>query len=114
MTTERCEMVIEGGADSVHWREYRFRWKPGDRARRPPFMALHMPRVDWQMWFAALNPEGARDWLVLLLRLMLQRTPEVLDLLGENPFPSVAPRYVRLASYKFRFSTPTERARGGA
>src|SRR5438034_1836850 len=37
-----------------------------------------------------------------------------LDLLGENPFPSGPPRYVRLVYYKYRFSTPTERARGGA
>ena len=114
MTTERFEIVIEGGADSAHWREYRFRWKPGDPARRPPFMAPHMPRLDWQMWFAALNPEGARDWLVPLLRHLLQGTPEVLDLLGENPFPSGPPRYVRLVYYRYRFSTPTERAAGGA
>jgi hypothetical protein len=114
MTTERYEIVIEGGADSVHWREYRFRWKPGDPARRPPFMAPHMPRLDWQMWFAALNPEGARDWLLPLLRHLLEGTPEVLALLGENPFPSGPPRYVRLAYYRYRFSTPTERATGGA
>jgi lipase maturation factor 1 len=114
MTTERFEIVIEGGADTVHWREYRFRWKPGDPARRPAFVAPHMPRLDWQMWFAALNPEGARDWLVPLLRHLLQGTPEVLSLLGENPFPSAPPRYVRLVYYRYRFSTPTERATSGA
>ena len=114
MTTERFEIVIEGGADSMHWREYRFRWKPGDPARRPPFMAPHMPRLDWQMWFAALDPEAARDWLVPLLRHLLAGTPEVLTLLGENPFPGEPPRFVRLAYYRYRFSTPTERAGGGA
>jgi len=114
MTTERFEIVIEGGADTVQWREYRFRWKPGDPARPPPFVAPHMPRLDWQMWFAALNPEGARDWLVPLLRRLLQRTPEVLTLLGENPFPGAPPRYVRLVYYRYRFSTPTERATSGA
>ena len=114
MTTERYEIVIEGGADSLHWREYRFRWKPGDPARRPRFMAPHMPRLDWQMWFAALDPEAARDWLVPLLRHLLAGTPEVLTLLGENPFPGEPPRFVRLAYYRYRFSTPTERAVGGA
>lgn len=113
MTTERFEIVIEGGADTVHWREYRFRWKPGDPARPPPFVAPHMPRLDWQMWFAALNPEGARDWLVPLLRRLLEGTPEVLSLLSENPFPGAPPRYVRLVYYRYRFSTPTERATGG-
>ena len=114
MTTERFEIVIEGGADTVHWREYRFRWKPGDPARHPAFVAPHMPRLDWQMWFAALNPEGARDWLVPLLRRLLEGTPEVLTLLGENPFPGAPPRYVRLVYYRYRFSTPTERATTGA
>src|SRR6059058_2641284 len=114
MTTERREIVIEGGADSVHWREYRFRWKPGDPTRRPAFVAPHMPRLDWQMWFAALNPEGAREWLVPLLRHLLVGTPEVLALLGENPFPGAPPRYVRLVYYRYRFSTPTERATRGA
>ena len=73
-----------------------------------------MPRLDWQMWFAALNPESARDWLVPLLRHLLQGTPEVRTLLGENPFPGAPPRYVRLVYYRYRFSTPPERARGGA
>jgi len=113
MTTERFEIVIEGGADTVQWREYRFRWKPGDPTRPPPFVAPHMPRLDWQMWFAALNPEGGRDWLVPLLRRLLEGTPEVLSLLGENPFPGAPPRYVRLVYYRYRFSTPTERATGG-
>src|SRR3989442_10343308 len=95
MTTERFEIVIEGGADSVHWREYRFRWKPGDPTRRPAFVAPHMPRLDWQMWFAALNPEGAREWLVPLLRHLLLGAPQVLALLGENPFPRAPPPSLR-------------------
>src|SRR2546429_7000799 len=114
MTTERYEMGIEGGADSLHWREYRFRWKPGDPARRPPFMAPHMPRLDWQMWFAALDPEAARDWLVPPLRPPLAGAPQVLTLLRAKPLSRVPPPFVRLASYRYPFTTPTERAAGGA
>jgi hypothetical protein len=114
MTTERPEIVIAGSADSVHWREYGFRWKPGDLDRRPAFVAPHMPRLDWQMWFAALDPAGAREWLVPLLEHLLRGTPEVVALLGHNPFPERAPRYVRLAYYHYRFATPAERAGTGA
>lgn len=113
MTTERFEILIEGGADTVHWREYRFRWKPGDPARAPAFVAPHMPRLDWQMWFAALNPDGAREWLVPLLERLLEGSPQVLALLRDNPFPDAPPRYVRLVYYRYRFSTPAERAAGG-
>src|SRR5262249_30225402 len=52
MTTHRYEIEIEGSSDGTHWRGYAFRWKPGDPARRPEFAGLHMPRLDWQMWFA--------------------------------------------------------------
>jgi hypothetical protein len=114
MTTERPEIVIEGSRDGLQWSEYGFRWKPGDVRRRPGFVAPHMPRLDWQLWFAALNPEGARDWLASLLRHVLAGTPEVLALLGDDPFPDIPPHYVRLVYYRYRFSTPRERAASGA
>jgi hypothetical protein len=114
MTTERPEIVIEGSRDSVAWREYGFRWKPGDVSRRPRFVAPHQPRLDWQMWFAALDPAGARPWLAPLVGHLLRGTPEVLALLGTNPFPDGPPKYIRLAYYRYRFSTPAERARTGA
>ncbi len=114
MTTERPEIVIEGSRDSVHWREYEFRWKPGDVTRRPGFVAPHQPRLDWQMWFAALDPAGAGAWLAGLMRGVLQGTPQVVSLLGADPFPDAPPRYVRLAYYRYRFTTRAERARTGA
>ncbi len=114
MTTERPEIVIQGSRDSVHWREYEFRWKPGDVTRRPGFVAPHQPRLDWQMWFAALDPAGAEAWLAGLMRGVLEGTPQVVSLLGADPFPDAPPRYVRLAYYHYRFSTRAERARTGA
>ncbi len=114
MTTERPEIVVEGSRDTMAWREYRFRWKPGDVTRRPRFVAPHQPRLDWQMWFAALDPDGARGWLLPFVARLLQGSPEVVSLLAENPFPEGPPRYVRLAYYRYRFSTPAERARTGA
>src|SRR2546426_4926372 len=114
MTTERPEIVVEGSRDTVAWREYRFRWKPGDVTRRPRFVAPHQPRLDWQMWFAALDPDGARGWLLPFVTRLLQGSPEVVALLAENPFPGGPPRYVRLAYYRYRFSTPAERTYRGA
>ena len=55
MTTQRDEIVLEDSYDGVDWREYEFRYKPGD-VTRPPFWNIpHQPRQDWQMWFAALD-----------------------------------------------------------
>ena len=55
MTKERPEIVVEGSDDGLSWKPYRFRWKPCELDRRPRFTTPHMPRLDWQMWFAALS-----------------------------------------------------------
>ena len=55
MTKDRREIVIEGSRDGVEWSAYEFKWKPGDPDRVPGWCAPHQPRLDWQMWFAALS-----------------------------------------------------------
>lgn len=114
MTTERPELVVEGSRDGTHWSEYEFRYKPGPVGRRPQFVAPFHPRLDWQMWFAALDPMGNYGWLQSLLGHLRAGTPEVLALLGRNPFPGAPPRFLRLVQYAYRFSTPAERRRTGA
>ena len=56
MTRARPEIVIEGSHDGQTWREYEFRWKPGDVSRPPSFVQPHMPRLDWQP--PAVGAEG--------------------------------------------------------
>ncbi|HEY1336940.1 MAG TPA: lipase maturation factor family protein, partial [Bryobacteraceae bacterium] len=55
MTTERPEIQIEGSNDGVEWKAYEFPYKPGNLRRAPPVIEPHQPRLDWQMWFAALG-----------------------------------------------------------
>src|SRR5262249_42240173 len=67
MTTRRYEIDVEGSADGEQWLDYTFRWKPGDPQRRPEFAGLHMPRLDWQMWFAALSDWRSQTWFTAFL-----------------------------------------------
>jgi hypothetical protein len=115
MTTSRPEIVIEGSDDGRTWREYEFRWKPGDVSRRPSRVAPHQPRLDWQMWFAALGHyESPRNrWFANFLRRLVEGEPEVLALLAENPFPDGQPRLVRAVLYDYRFTTVDERGEKG-
>jgi hypothetical protein len=113
MTTERPEIVIEVSEDGTDWTEYEFRWKAGDPLRQPRFVAPHMPRLDWQMWFAALDPSSAQYWLDALTRRIREGEPLVTRLLGSNPLAG-RPRFVRLAYYDYRFTTRAERAATGA
>lgn len=109
MTTERPEIVVEGSRDGISWTAYEFKWKPGDPAHRPRFVAPHMPRLDWQMWFAALNPRRAGSWLTGLMRGLLDASPAVLGLLAGDPFAGDPPRYVRLVYYRYHFASAAER-----
>jgi predicted DCC family thiol-disulfide oxidoreductase YuxK len=114
MTTERPEILIEGSNDGADWRPYLFRWKPGDVTARPRFVAPHQPRLDWQMWFAALGTIDENPWLVQFLGRLLEGSPEVVGLLAANPFPDRPPRYVRATAYDYRFTDAAERRRTGA
>ena len=107
MTTARDEIVVEGSDDGVDWRAYEFRYKPGDVSRPPPWVAPHQPRLDWQMWFAALSPVDAVPWFEPFCRRLLEGSPEVRSLLARNPFPDRPPRYVRAQLYRYRFGDRT-------
>ena len=44
-----------GSADGIEWLPYEFKFKAGDLSRPPGWVAPYHPRLDWQMWFAALG-----------------------------------------------------------
>lgn len=114
MTKSRPEIVVEGSDDGFAWRAYEFRWKPGDPLRRPAFVAPHQPRLDWQMWFAALGRFEENPWLAGFLRRLLEGSPDVLRLLANNPFPGGPPRFIRATLYDYRFTDARERRASGA
>jgi hypothetical protein len=109
MTSWRPEIIVEGSHDGREWRAYEFKWKPGDLRRPPRFVAPHQPRLDWQMWFAALGFKGADPWFDRFRARLLQGSPAVLALLRSNPFPGAPPRYVRGVLYDYRFTSRSER-----
>jgi hypothetical protein len=112
MTTERNEIIVEGSDDGVEWREYAFQYKPGDVARRPPWNIPHQPRLDWQMWFAALDDPRRVNWFPHFLERLLQNEPTVTALLEKNPFAEKAPQYIRAQFYGYTFSSAEEMQKG--
>lgn len=113
MTRERREITLEGSADGVEWKPYVFRWKPGDPLRAPGFAGPHMPRLDWQMWFAALGTVRQNPWFIAFGHRLLTGSPEVAALLESNPFPETPPRYIRARIQRYRFSSPEEKSATG-
>jgi predicted DCC family thiol-disulfide oxidoreductase YuxK len=112
MTTRRGEIVIEGSNDGVEWREYEFRYKPGDLARRPRWNIPLQPRLDWQMWFAALDDPRRLPWFPRFLAAVLKNEPTVTALLEKNPFPDKPPVYVRAQYYDYTYASSKEKAKG--
>lgn len=113
MTPTRPEIVIEGSNDGKTWKPYEFRYKPGDVKKKPAFVAPYQPRLDWQMWFAALGTARENPWFLNFEVKLLQNSPPVLGLMGHNPFPRKPPRYVRALLYEYHFTDiATRRATG--
>jgi hypothetical protein len=109
MTNPRHEIVVEGSNDGVRWQAYEFKWKPGATGRAPSWVAPHQPRLDWQMWFAALGNHQDNPWFTNFEVRLLQGAPEVLALLDQNPFPEKPPRYVRALLYEYHFTAVAAR-----
>jgi hypothetical protein len=104
MTTARPEIIIEGSRDGQIWLEYEFKYKPGDIRRPPVWVAPHQPRLDWQLWFAALGDYTSQPWFVNFMARLQQGSPQVLALLDKDPFPNAPPRHVRAWLYSYHFT----------
>lgn len=101
-------VVVEGSDDGTTWREIPFRYALGSEHRQPRRMAPHQPRLDWQMWFAALGSYQHNDWFIHLMHKVLEGSEDVLALLDvtENPWPagSKPPLAVRAWLYHYDFT----------
>lgn len=113
MTTGRHELIFEGSNDAVRWKEYAFKWKPGDVKKKPAYCVPHLPRLDWQLWFAALNPQGNMPTIEGLVSGILRGSKPVMGLMEGDPFGGRPPRYVRVRVFDYRFTSADEGSRTG-
>lgn len=117
---ERLELVIEGTTnpppdEGEDWVEYEFKCKPGDPSRRPCLISPYHYRLDWLIWFAALDVQydgelQREGWVIHLLYKLLEADQAVLGLLEDDPFAGQRPRFVRVLVYRYRFSRTDEPA----
>ena len=110
MTTKRYEIIVQGSDDEQHWQDYQFKYKPGRLMHLPVWNIPHQPRLDWQMWFAALSPSRPSYWFGQFQKKLLDGSPQVLSLLDYNPFPKQPPKYIRSLLYQYRYTFLEQRA----
>uniref|UniRef100_A0A667ZF12 Lipase maturation factor n=1 Tax=Myripristis murdjan TaxID=586833 RepID=A0A667ZF12_9TELE len=106
----RPEVVIEGSNDRVTWTEIEFMYKPGNLSAPPAVVTPHQPRLDWQMWFAALGSYTQAPWFTSLMYRLLQGKRDVIELIQSDvtqyPFHQEPPTYLRAHRYKYWFTEP--------
>jgi hypothetical protein len=112
---ERDEIIFEGTTDAIitgdtKWKEYEFKAKPGDPNLRPPFVAPYQPRIDWQIWFAAMASPVEYPWTLHFVWKLLHNDRGTLSLLANNPFPNAPPHYIRARLYRYQFALLGESA----
>jgi predicted DCC family thiol-disulfide oxidoreductase YuxK len=113
MTTTRPEIIVQGSNDREKWLDYEFKYKPGDLRRPPRWVAPFQPRLDWQMWFAALaGPRGA-PWFDNFMVRLLQGSPEVRALVAKDPFSAAPPKYIRALLFNYSFTDFAKRRETG-
>jgi hypothetical protein len=97
---ERDEVILEGSDDQLDWREYEFLCAPGDVMRRPCLIAPLQPRLDWQIWFAAMSRIDHQLWLLKLVSHLLDGDAR---LMAKVPFDH-PPKYLRARLYRYSFT----------
>ena len=65
------------------------------------------------MWFVPPQNPGMRHWFESFLWRLHKNSPSVTALLEHNPFPDDGPRYLRVLSHRYRFTTSEERQASG-
>jgi Lipase maturation factor len=116
----RHELVIEGTMDpdpaTARWRAYELPCKPGDLARRPCVLGPYHLRLDWLIWFAAMEDEPEQAWELHLVWELLDGEPAIRTLLAVDPFDGKPPRWVRIRRFVYHlapYRAPTWWTRDG-
>jgi hypothetical protein len=64
------------------------------------------------LWFAALGSPAQNPWLARFLEQILRNSPDVIALLGQNPFPEKPPVFVRALLYDYSYTDAAEKKNG--
>lgn len=113
MTTQRMEIQIEGSQDNQTWEPYLFRYKPGPLGRGLPWVQPLQPRLDWQMWFAALSSARDNPWLVRVMVGLLRDSKPIAALFEQTPFGGTPPKFLRATIYQYHFTSWDEHRKTG-
>ena len=105
MTHARDEIEFEGSDDGgMTWKTYMYKWQPQQLKVAPRFMAPHLPRFDWNLWFAALGTYKNYPFVIRTAIRLMEGSGPVERLFKSNPFPDKPPGMIRFPLYRYTFT----------
>jgi hypothetical protein len=133
--TESASAATARGA--IEWREYEFPCKPGVVTRTPCITAPYPRRLDWQMWFAAMQRPEQNGWLYNLMIALIGPPPrspgttpqeksriendreatQFARALLQSPVPFAfnhPPKWIKADLYRYEYTSVTEGFATGA
>lgn len=106
MTTQRSELIIEGSQEGEIWSAYLLPYQVNGASTAPPIAGLHMPRLDWMLWFEALNPNCQEGWFLDLLEAIFEGKAPILNYLSStHGDPLIPPKLIRVRRVNYRPAT---------
>ncbi len=109
MTDKREQIEFEGSNDDgATWHTYPMRWQPQKLDEPPHFMAPHLPRFDWNLWFASLSSYEEYRLVELAGARLMQGSKPVVHLFAGDPFAGHPPDRLRFPLYRYRFTSVHE------
>lgn len=109
MTMYRDELILEYSQDKNSWSRIDFPYKPDFEKDCPTQIAPIQPRLDWQMWFAALGSIERNRWLQSLVVKILKGQKTGFSFLEKGDYP---PKYLRIRRVQFNFNNLSEYLKG--
>jgi len=110
----RIEAELEWTVDGQEWRPLYLHYKPGPLDRRPPMVAPHQPRLDFQLWFFTLKRDGgAHAYFNTLVSHLCARPEAVRPWFTPESFPDRPPQIVRVVFHRYRMTDAETRSREG-
>ena len=107
---ERDELVIEGTRDAdpgtATWAAYELPCKPGDVTRRPCVLGPYHRRLDWLIWFAAMQDQPRDPWVIHFVWKLLDGDKRIRTQLAVDPFAGEAPTWVRIRRFTYHLAPP--------
>ena len=67
-------------------------------------------RLDWLIWFSAMEDKPADAWLVHLAWKLLDGDPTIRTLLAVDPFHGKPPKWIRMRRFVYKLEPYSEKA----